>query len=52
MKGRARINPVGVILSILIFGAAFGFIGSLIAAPSALVIKVLWNHYVQPQLDK
>ncbi|SDC25829.1 AI-2E family transporter [Geotoga petraea] len=52
MKGRARINPVGVILSILIFGAAFGFIGSLIAAPSALVIKVFWNHYVQPQLDK
>jgi len=51
MKGKARINPVGVILSILVFGAAFGFIGSLIAAPSSLVIKVLWNHYVQPQLD-
>jgi predicted PurR-regulated permease PerM len=51
MKGKARINPVGVILSILIFGAAFGFIGSLIAAPASLVIKVLWNHYVQPQLE-
>lgn len=51
MKGKARINPVGVILSILIFGAAFGFIGSLIAAPSSLIIKVLWNHYVQPELN-
>ncbi|MGM0641564.1 MAG: AI-2E family transporter [Thermotogota bacterium] len=51
MKGKARINPVGVILSILIFGAAFGFIGSLIAAPASLVIKVLWMHFVQPELD-
>jgi predicted PurR-regulated permease PerM len=52
MKGRARINPVGVILCILIFGAAFGFVGSLIAAPLSLVIKVFWKHYVQPFLER
>lgn len=52
MKGRARINPVAIIVSILFFGAIFSYLGPLIATPLALIIKVYWINFISPSLER
>ncbi|WP_308644448.1 AI-2E family transporter [Oceanotoga sp.] len=52
MKGSARINPVAVIISILIFGYIFGFVGPIIAVPIGISIKVFWKHFISPTFER
>jgi predicted PurR-regulated permease PerM len=39
------LHPVGIMLALLIGGFAFGFVGIIIAVPTAAVLKVLWYHF-------
>ena len=43
---KVGIHPVTVILSLMIFGKIFGFIGLIIAIPLASTIKVLYNELI------
>jgi len=35
------LNPVWVVVALMVFGSAFGFLGMVIAVPTAAVLKVL-----------
>jgi predicted PurR-regulated permease PerM len=39
------LHPIAVMLSLLIFGFMFGFLGVLIAVPTAALASVFWEHY-------
>ena len=52
MKGYNRINPVMIILMIVVAGQLFGLFGVIIAVPFAILIKMLWIHFVSPLLDE
>jgi len=52
MKGYNRINPVMIILMIVVAGQLFGLFGAIIAVPFAILIKMLWIHFISPLLDE
>jgi len=43
---KVGLHPVVVILSLLIFGKIFGFIGLIIAIPLASFLKVIYNEFI------
>jgi predicted PurR-regulated permease PerM len=50
MKGAIQINPVVIILLILVFSQLFGIVGSIIAVPAGIVIRVYWRSFIAPRL--
>lgn len=52
MKGYNRINPVMIIVMIVVAGQLFGLFGAIIAVPFAIIIKMLWIHFVTPLMDE
>lgn len=52
MKGYAKINPVATIFLILLFSQIFGLMGSLIAVPFGLTLKIFWQRFITPFFEK
>ncbi|WGS64242.1 AI-2E family transporter [Marinitoga aeolica] len=52
MKDYGRINPVITIFSLLILGSIISLTGALIAVPTAMIIKVFWQIYIKPELER
>ncbi|KAF2956421.1 AI-2E family transporter [Marinitoga sp. 38H-ov] len=52
MKDYGRVNPVVTIFSLLILGSLINLTGALIAVPIAMIIKVFWNTYIKPELER
>lgn len=52
MKDYGRINPVITVFSLLILGSILSLTGALIAVPTAMIIKVFWNIYIKPELER
>ena len=44
---RAGLGPIGVLLSLSVFGALLGFLGTLIALPLAAAAKTAARHFVE-----
>lgn len=45
---RIGLGPVAVLFALSVFGAAFGFIGMLLALPAAAVALAFWRYYLTP----
>jgi len=52
MKGYAKLNPIYIIFSILLFGKVFGFLGIFIAVPLAIYIQIMWKRFVGPIFER
>ncbi|WP_206076190.1 AI-2E family transporter [Marinitoga lauensis] len=52
MKDYGRVNPVITIFSLLILGSIISLTGALIAVPTAMIIKVFWQIYIKPELER
>ncbi|AEX85192.1 hypothetical protein XO10_03820 [Marinitoga sp. 1135] len=52
MKDYGRVNPVITIFSLLILGSIISLTGALIAVPTAMIIRVFWDVYIKPELER
>ncbi|MBO8166102.1 MAG: AI-2E family transporter [Thermotogae bacterium] len=52
MKGYTRINPVFIIVMIIIMAQLFSVAGAFIAAPTAIILKKFWEHFIRPTLNR
>ena len=50
MAGHIKLHPVWVILALFVFGYLFGFVGMLVAVPTAAAIGVLARFGLQEYL--
>jgi putative permease len=49
LGGHLEIHPVSLIFALLVMHALFGFVGALLAAPVAAIVKICWEEfYLQP----
>ncbi len=52
MRGYMKINPVAIIFLILFFSQVFGFIGSLIAVPVGIFIRIFYERFIRFFFEK
>jgi predicted PurR-regulated permease PerM len=45
------LHPVALILAFLVFGKLFGLFGVLLAVPIASIVKILFRHFVLPEIQ-
>lgn len=51
MCSQIGLNPIGVISSVLIGGSLFGFVGVFLSVPTAAIIKIYINKYIENRLN-
>ncbi|MHC4862074.1 MAG: AI-2E family transporter, partial [Planctomycetota bacterium] len=50
LRDRVGLHPILLIVSVFVGGALFGFVGMLLAVPTAAALKILYLEFVLPEI--
>ncbi len=46
------LHPLTIIVTLLVFGRIFGFVGVLLSVPMAAITKILFNEFIMPLIKE